>query len=263
MSFQPVLPQSGYSGWVFLKRTMERQQAVQKSLPVQQRDEAYFRDRIGKADTAEKLVSDKRLLRIALTAFGLEGDVNSKAFIQKVLEGGTLKEGSLANKLANKQYQKFAAAFGYGDFPVPRTRISTFPDEILSQYHTRSFEKDIGAQNNTYRLALNAEREIPDLAGKPTSEKAKWYSLLGNPPLREMMQTALGLPKSFAAIDIDQQVSTIQAKTEAAFGSSGLVQFRDPAKLDALIRRFILRSEMQDQAAALSPAAAALSLLRR
>lgn len=263
MSFQPVLPQSGYSGWVFLKRTMERQQAVQKSLPVQQQDEAYFRDRIGKADTAEKLVSDKRLLRIALTAFGLEGDLNSKAFIQKVLEGGTLKQDSLANRLANKQYLKLAAAFGYGDFSVPRTKISSFPDEILSQYHVRSFEKDVGAQNNTYRLALNAEREIPDLAAKSTSEKAKWYALLGNPPLREMMQTALGLPKSFAAIDIDQQVSTIQAKTEAVFGSPNLAQFKDPAKLESLVRRFILRSEMQDQVTAMSQAAVALSLLRR
>ncbi len=140
MSFQPVLPLSGFTGWGFLKRTMERQQAVQQALPVQKRDEAYFRDRIAKADTAEKLVNDKRLLRIALTAFGLEGDVNSKAFIQKVLEGGTLKEGSLANKLADKQYQKFAAAFGYGDFSVPRTKISTFPDEILAQFRARTFE---------------------------------------------------------------------------------------------------------------------------
>ncbi|MFN3575422.1 MAG: DUF1217 domain-containing protein [Tabrizicola sp.] len=263
MSFRPVLPQTGYSGWVFLKRTIERQQAIQKSLPVQQRDEAYFRERIGKADTAEKLVSDTRLLRIALTAFGLEGDLNSKAFVRKVLEGGTLKEGSLANRLANKQYQKLAAAFGYGDFSVPRTKISSFPDEILSQYHVRSFEKEVGAQNNTYRLALNAERELPDLAAKSTSEQAKWYSLLGNPPLREMMQTALGLPKSFAAIDIDQQVSAIQAKTEAAFGSPSLSQFKDPARLEALVRRFMLRSEVQDQTAAMSPAATALSLLRR
>lgn len=263
MSFQPVLPSSGYSGWMFLKRTMARQQSVQQSLPAQQRDEAYFRDRIGKADTAAKLVNDKRLLRIALTAFGLEGDVDSKAFIQKVLEGGTLKEGSLANKLANKQYQKLAAAFGYGDFSVPRTKISTFPEEILSQYKTRSFEKDVGAQNNSYRLALNAEREISDLASRPSSEKAKWYSLLGNPPLREMVQTAFGLPKSFAAIDLEQQVTTLRTKTEAAFGSPDLAQFKDPTKLDALVRRFVLRSEMQDQGASPSPAATALTLLRR
>jgi hypothetical protein len=263
MSFQPVLPLPGYSGWAFLKRTMVRQQAVQQALPVQQRDEAYFRDRIGKADTAEKLVNDKRLLRIALTAFGLEGDVNSKAFIQKVLEGGTLKEGSLANKLADKQYQKLAAAFGYGDFSVPRTKISTFPDEILTQFRARSFETAVGQQNNTYRLALNAERELPGLAAKTTSETAKWFAVLGNAPLREVMQTALGLPKSFSSIDIDQQVSVLKKRTEAAFGSSDIGQFKDTRKLEALTRRFLLQSEMQGQMAAVSPAATALTLLRR
>ncbi len=263
MSFQPVIPLAGYVGWGFLKKTMVRQQMVQQSLPANQRDEAYFRDKIGKADTAEKLVGDKRLLRIALTAFGLEGDVNSKAFIQKVLEGGTLKEGSLANKLADKQYQKFSAAFGYGDFSVPRTKISTFPDEILAQFRSRSFEAAVGQQNNTFRLSMNAEREIPALANKGSSELAKWYTLLGNAPLREVMQTALGLPKSFSSIDIDQQVSTLRKRTEATFGSSDLSQFKDPSKMDALVRRFILQSEMQGQAAASSPAATALALLRR
>jgi hypothetical protein len=263
MSFQPVLPLNGFSGWGFLKRTMVRQQAVQQALPAQQRDEAYFRDKIGKADTAEKLVNDKRLLRIALTAYGLEGDVQNKAFIQKILEGGTLKEGSLANKLADKQYQKLSSAFGYGDYSVPRTRISTFPDEILAAYRTRSFETAVGAQNNTYRLALNAERELPALAARSTSATAKWYAVLGSAPLREVMQTALGLPKSFSAIDIDQQVSVLKARTEAAFGSSDIGQFRDASKLEALTRRFLLQAEMQGQIAASSPAATALQLLRR
>ncbi|MBL9051000.1 MAG: DUF1217 domain-containing protein [Tabrizicola sp.] len=263
MSFQPVLPLTGYSGWGFLKRTMARQQAVQQALPVQQRDEAYFRDRIGKVTTAEQLVNDKRLLRISLTAFGLEGDVNNKAFIQKILEGGTLKEGSLANKLADKQYQKLSAAFGFGDYSVPRTRISTFPDEILAQYRTRSFETAVGAQNNTYRLAMNAEREIPALAARTTSETAKWFTVLGSAPLREVMQTALGLPKSFSSIDIDQQVSVLKARTEAAFGSANLSQFRDPAKMEALVRRFLLQTEMQGQAASFGPGSTALTLLRR
>ncbi len=263
MSFQPVLPLSGYGGWGFLKRTMVRQQAVQQALPAQQRDEAYFRDKIGKADTAEKLVNDKRLLRIALTAFGLENDVGNKAFIQKILEGGTLKVGSLANKLADKQYQKFAAAFGYGDYSVPRTKISTFPDEILTQFRTRSFETAVGAQNNTYRLAMNAERELPALAAKSGSDVAKWYTVLGSAPLREVMQTALGLPKSFSAIDIDQQVSVLTAKTEAAFGSPKISQFADPTKLAALMRRFLLQSQMQGEAAATTPGATTLALLRR
>ena len=263
MSFQPVLPLGGLAGWGFLKRTMEQQQAVQQAAPVQQRDEAYFRERIGKVTTAEQLVSDKRLLRIALTAFGLEADVNSKAFIQKVLEGGTLKEGSLANKLADKQYQKLSAAFGFGDFSVPRTKISTFPDEIIGQFRARRFETAVGAQNNTFRLALNAERELPALAARPISETAKWYSVLGNAPLREVVQTALGLPKSFASIDLDQQVAVLKDRAEAAFGTNGISQFTDPTKMESLVRRFMIRADLQDQGMGNSPAAIALALLRR
>jgi hypothetical protein len=263
MTFQPVLPFSGLTGWSFLKRTMDRQQAIQQASPVLQRDEAYFRDRIGKVQTAEQLVSDRRLLRISLTAFGLENDVNNRAFIQKVLEGGTLKEGSLANKLANKQYRELSAAFGFGDFSVPRTRISTFPDQILAQFRSRSFETAVGAQNNAFRLALNAERELPALAARQTSETARWYAVLGSPPLREVMQTALGLPRSFAAIDLDQQVATLRVKAEATFGASTVSQFADPARMEALVRRFHIRSDAQDQAAGTSPAAIALTLLRR
>lgn len=262
MSFQPVLPLAGFAGWNFLKRTMARQQVAQQSSPVQQRDEAYFREKIGKVKTAEQLVNDKRLLRISLTAFGLEGDLNSKAFIQKVLEGGTLKEGSLANKLADKQYQKLSAAFGFGDFSVPRTEISTFADEILSQFRARSFEAAVGQQNNSYRLAMNAEREIPALAARNTSETAKWYSVLGNAPLRQVVQTALGLPKSFSSIDLDQQVAVLREKTQAAFGSPDISQFTDSTKMEALVRRFMFQSQVQEQGQGSSPAAIALTLLR-
>ncbi len=263
MSFQPLLPMSGYGGWGFLKRTLQRQQAAQLASPVLKRDEAYFRDRIGKIETAEQLVSDRRLLQIALTAFGLEGDVNNRAFIRQVLEGGTLREGSLANRLANKQYHKLCAAFGFGDFPVPRTRISTFPDEILAQYRSRSFEAAVGEQNNAFRLALHAERELPEIASRSGSETAKWYTILGSPPLREVVQKALGLPSSLAAIDIDQQVTTLRDKMRAVFGASTVSQFSDPARLESLIRRFHLGAQVQEQQASSSPAAIALMLMRR
>lgn len=262
MSFQPVLPMSGFAGWGFLKRTMARQQAAQQAAPAQKRDEAYFREKIGKVGTADQLVSDKRLLRIALTAFGLESDVNSSAFIRKVLEGGTLKDGSLANKLADKQYRAFSAAFGFGDFSVPRTKISTFPDEILSRFRARSFETAVGDQNNVYRLALNAEREVSSLATGSSSENVKWYAILGNQPMREVLQTALGLPKSFAAIDLDQQLSVMKTRTRAAFGAESVSQFKDPAKMEALLRRYIVQAEIQGQGAAASSSAIALQLLR-
>ncbi len=261
MSFQPVIPFSGYAGWAFLKRTMAAQQATLQSTGVAKRDEAYFRANIGKIDTAEQLVADRRLLSVALTAFGLEGDINNKAFIRKVLEGGTLTTGSLANRLANKQYQKLSAAFGFGDMSVPRNKISDFADKILPQYSARQFEAAVGGQRNEYRIALNAEREIAVLAAKSGSEDTKWYTVLGNAPLREAFQTALGLPSSFAAIDLDKQLAMMKAKAKSVFGSDSISQFADAAKMEKLVRTYIVRAEIGSVTTGTSAGSVALQLL--
>ncbi len=244
MSFSPVVPLSGYAGWTILKRTATAQKATFEAVSTLKRDEAYFREKIGTIKTAEALVADKRLLRVALGAFGLDADLSNTYFIKKVLSDGTLSTGALANKLADKQYTKLSKAFGFGDYSTPRTQISTFADDIMKAYKTRQFEIAVGESNSDMRLAMNAEREITVLAKQSGSNDTKWYTIMGSPPLRTVFETALGLPKSFAAIDIDQQLSVLQTKSAKIFGSSNISQFSDPAKLEGLIRTFLIKSEV-------------------
>lgn len=260
MNFKPAVPFGGFSGWTFLKRTIEAQKAAFVASAEVRRDEDYFRQKIGGIRTAEALVSDRRLLRVALDAFGLGNDINNRFFIRKVLEDGTLTTGALSNRLADKQYLAFSKAFGFGDYSVPRTQLSDFADTILAQFRTRSFEAAVGAQNDTMRLALNAERELPALAARNANEDTLWYTVIGSPPLRQVFQTAFGLPASFGAIDLDQQLQVYKAKAEQAFGDGGIRQFADPAALDGLIRRFLARSEAQGAPGA--TASAALTLLQ-
>lgn len=263
MSFQPVIPFGGFAGWSFLKRTIASQQAALQSTPSNQSDEEYFRANISKAKTAEDLVSDRRLLRISLAAYGLENDINNKAFVRKVLKDGTLSTDALANRLANKQYQKFSAAFGFGDFPVPRTQLSDFAEKTLQLYRTRSFETAVGNQNNGFRLALNAEREVMSLAARNVSEDTKWFTIMGNAPLRQVFQTALGLPSSFSAIDLDQQLSVLKARTKSGFGDESISQFKDSEKLQELVRTFLVRDELSSRAGFSNTAAStALQLLQ-
>lgn len=262
MSFSPALPLPGFAGWTFLKRTMPAQSQALQAAPEMKRDEAYFREKIGAIDTAEDLVKDRRLLKVALGAYGLDGDLGNRFFIRKVLEGGTLKADSLANRLADKQYLKLADAFGFGDFSTPRNKLSDFADKTLALYRTRQFETAVGRQNGDYRLALNAERELTALAAKSSSNDTKWFTILGNPPLRKVFETTLRLPASIGAIDIDRQLAVFKSRTEAQFGSSEMSQFKDPKKLGGLIRSFLLASEQAGSAGSLQPAARALQLLQ-
>lgn len=263
MTFTPVLPIGGYAGWAFLKRTMPAQVKAFDAQAALKRDEAYFREQISKIDTAEQLVNDPRLLRVALGAFGLQGDIANKFFIRKVLEDGTLTTTALANRLADKQYAKLANAFGFGNAgAAPRTKLSDFADKILVPYKAQQFALAIGEQSDDMRLALNAERELPELAKSGASENSKWYTILGNPPLRRIFEKAFGLPTSFGAIDIDKQVETLRDRTKSAFGSDELKQFSDPVALEKLVRRFLIRSEVDANSAALSSGQVALNLLQ-
>lgn len=244
MSVGPVIPFSGYAGWAFLKRTQARQEATLSASPLMRRDETYFREKIGSIKTAEELVNNRRLLSVATTAFGLEGDLNNKYFLKKVLSDGTLDKADLSNRLADKRYLEFSKAFGFGDFSVPNTQMSDFADKIIAQYKSKKFESAVGETNNSLRLALNADRELEALSRTSSTTDTKWFTVMGNTPLRRVFETALGLPSSFASLDIDQQLSTLKQKSEKLLGDDGFAQFSNPAKREELIRTFLIRDDL-------------------
>jgi len=263
MSFAPVVPLAGYAGWAFLKKTLSNQTAAFNKSPEITRDEDYFRANIGKVKTADQLVADRRLLKVALGAFGLDADIDNKAFIRKVLSDGTLSTDALSTKLADKQYQKFSAAFGFGDFPTPSTQISTFADTILSAYKARQFEAAVGDQSDDLRLALNAQRELAPLAAKSGDDEVKWLTVLGNAPLKQVFAKALGLPAGIGSIDLEQQLTVFQAKAQAAFGDSSVKQFTDGTKVETLIRRFLVRSQAEAVQSQIGSGATALAMLQQ
>lgn len=262
MSFSIALPLSGYGGWKYLKRTEEAQMQRMQADPVMQRDEAYFREKIGSVTTADQLVSDKRLLRVALGAYGLSDDVNNTFFIKKVLQDGTLDTTDLANKLTDKNYAALSSAFGFGDYTVPSTKLSTFADDILARYEQRKFEEAVGDSNGDYRIALYAERELPALAAKTLSGDGKWFSIMGSPPLREFFETAYGLPSSFSTMDVDQQLVVLKEKTDRMFGDSDVDQFTTGDTLDKMVRQYLLRAEIAAGASSYGSGSAALQILQ-
>lgn len=262
MIFQPILPTGGLAGWRFLDRTYDRQMESYQNAALIKRETDHFRDKIASITTAAELVSDKQLLKVALGAFGLEGDADKGYFIRRVLEEGTINPDSIANRLVDKRYVELSDAFGFGSPFGARTGRAAFAETIVSAYQKHSFEVAVGEKDNAMRLALTFRREIADLAEKATSGDTAWYSVLGNPPLRSVFEKAFNLPSEFASIDIDQQVKTLKTKARQQFGSSEIAAFADPAKVEKLIDRFLVRSQIETVNVGLAGASAALALLQ-
>ena len=261
MSYTPIIPASGYAGWKILTRTMTKQKAAFAASAEIKRDEDYFRKKIGSIKTAEELVADRRLLKVALGAFGLESDINNKYFIRKVLEEGTLDSTALANKLADKTYLKLSKTFGFGDYSKPSTGLSDFADNILAKYEARQFEVAVGESDDTFRLALAAQRDLPELAAGSSSDNTKWYSVIGSKSLSAVMRTALGLPESVASLNVDQQLVIYKQKSEKVFGTSEFSTFKDTATLDKLAKLYLVRAQIAS-ASSVSAGSTALQLLQ-
>lgn len=260
MTFQPVIPISGYAGWRFLQRTLDTQKEAFVQSSTFQRQTDYFRENIAKVKSAEDLVSDRRLMQVALGAFGLDDDINSKAFIQKILEGGTLAPDSLANRLSDKRYRAMALEFGFGDLGG-RTNVSNFAEKMLTRFADRQFERAVGEVDGDMRLALSLSSGLRDITEQTLSPNAQWFAVMGNAPLRSIFETALGFPKSFGAIDIDQQLTAFQDRSRSVFGTSNVGDFADPAQQEKLIRLFMVRSEAAAFASS-SVGSVALTLLQ-
>ena len=261
MTAPVLLGSGGIAGWNILKRTAAAQMKMVQQDPVVARTTAYVRDKIADAGTPDALVSDYRLLSAALGAFGLEGDIANKAFIRKILESDLSDDKSLVNRLSDKRYLRLAQAFRYdrGDATV---RSAGFGDKLSTQYVEREFERRVGDGDQDLRIALNARRELANLANRTSTNDTLWFEVLGNPPLRRMFEVGLGFdPKSFGQLPVDRQHAELKGKADKMFGSDSFAVFRDEASVEKLIKTFLVRAQMTQTSAAATGYSNALTLL--
>ncbi|WOI56197.1 DUF1217 domain-containing protein [Palleronia sp. LCG004] len=261
MTFQPVVPFSGPTGWSFLQRTRETQQEAFQQSAVIKRNTDAFRERIGKIGSAEELVKDRQLLEVALGAFGLDEDINNKFLIEKMLTSDTTSKTSMTSRFADKRYETFSKAFGFGDPFGPKIGEKGFADRIVDAYNERQFEIAVGQESTDMRLAMGMSRDLEEITSKKGSADGAWFSVMANTPLRTVMETALGLPKSVGMLDLDQQLNQFRDRAQRVFGVSEVADFADPELQDKMRELYLIRAQMENGSGGNSPASIALSLL--
>ena len=262
--FQPVVPVSGIAGLAFIERTQEKQQAAFEQSPQLQREMEYFRENVFKATTAEALVADRTLLKVALGAFGLDDDIDKKYFLQRILEEGTEDQEALAMRLVDTRYREFSEAFGYGNLLGANVLNSDFSEQMLSQFKTRQFEIAVGQVDNSVRLAMNFKREIAKFlpeTDEVDNAGTAWFRMMGNEPIRSVLEMAFGLPGEIGALDIDKQKELFEAKAASMHGSSSARIFEDPDTIEQVVRDFMARSQIQSGPTLATPGMAAVTLL--
>ncbi len=189
---------------------------------LQQQTDDYTKD-IVNVKSIDDFLADDKTYTYAMKAFGLDAKLGDKNFMREILEGGVSDPDSLANKQTNKNYAAFASAFDFANHGEDATTYSEPEQGTVDKYVRQTMEDNAGAQDQGVELALYFQRKASSITS--------YYDILADKALSQVVRTALQLPDSMAALDIDKQVSIIQKKLD-------ITDFQDPAKLGDFLKRF-------------------------
>jgi len=259
--FQPAVAIGGYAGWKIFDRGATRQLQAFENQESVQRELAYFSEKISLISSPEQLIRDRRLLHIALGAFGLDSEIDKKAIIRRVLEEDVGDPGSFANRMNDLRWRSFAASFSAENLKSGRLKLMSVRDSVAERYVERAFEKAVGDADPDFRLAMNFRREVKAIASGVNADRVGWLQIMGQRPIRTVIEAAFGLPASTANLDIDRQRLIFERKSEGLFGVRSASAFLDDANVELALRRFFTKAGAQADASAGVRNAAVISLI--
>lgn len=213
--------------------------------PEIKRDGDYYLKTIGNIKSIDAFLSNDRVYRYAMKAFGLNDMIYAKAFVRKVLTDGIDSSKSFANQLADPRFRDLAATFNFKRYGTATTSFDRAQQGVVDKFVQTQLETQAGAENEGVRLALYFRRKAPDITTA--------YSILADPALLKVAQVALGLPAATSSANLDTQANLIKSKID-------LDKIDDPAVLNKFLTRFTSMWEATGNGASSSSNNPALAL---
>lgn len=192
------------------------------------RESRYYLERIGSVRSADDLLADPRLLRVALGAWGLEDMTYARGLLRRLLVEGTRETDAFANRIADPRFRSFARAFDFERLGAATTASENVRSGVVQRWLNAELERREGARDPTMRLALYFRRVAPTVGST--------MGLLADRALLEVVRGGLGLPAGMSSLELDRQVSMIEQRLAPA-------DLRDPVQLDRLVTRFLATRE--------------------
>jgi hypothetical protein len=202
-----------------LDRSLE-QKAAEGSIA---RETDYYLNNISSIKSIDDFIKNTRVFTYAMKAFGLDDMTYAKGYMRKILAEGVADPQSLANRVSDDRFLRFATVFNFARDGEAATTTAEAGQGVAGRYVRQALETSAGQDNEGVRLALYFLREAP---------KAKSpYDLLADPALWQVVKTVFGFPDEMANAAIDKQAAAVTQRLD-------LADLKDPAKLDRLIAQF-------------------------
>jgi hypothetical protein len=156
---------STYASYNSVVRNLQQSLTRVAQQPDVTRNAAYYKENIGKINTVDEFLKNDRLYQYAMKAYGLEDMIYAKAFMRNVLESDLLDANSFANKLTDKRFRDFAAAFSFTSPDTPAAQSSNQTDDMVGLYTAQVQSRVEGIDEDTryYNAMIGGIKSVDEL----------------------------------------------------------------------------------------------------
>jgi hypothetical protein len=204
-----------------------RQIANKADEPQIARELDRFENAVRRSRSVEELLRNRDAMRVILAANGLENQLNAPGLVRRVLTSDLRNPDSAAfqmgrqngNWLSTAQdldFQRRGLQVAQSESMIARLRIA---------YAQTRWEESLEQQAPGLSLAVVFKRRAANIDNA--------YEVLGDPVVREIVTTTLGIPRQLANQSVEAQSRAINNRLDVS-------RFKDPAFVDTFARRYLL-----------------------
>jgi len=211
------------------EKNQTKQIAAQAKTPEVQRDVAAFRKAVASAKDVRTLLANPAVQKVLLTANGLGDQIGFTGLVTKALLSNPNDPKSLANQLSNKAWKSAAATYNFASKGLAVIKDPKVLDTVANAYAEINWRKSLDATTPglsdalTFRTTVGNAKNVDDI--------------LGDPVLRRVVTTTLGIPQEIVNQTLNAQEKAITSKVD-------IKQFKNKNFVETFAKRYLIQTSL-------------------
>src|SRR3984957_12810520 len=201
---------------------------------------------VSKAKTVQQLLTNPAVMQVLMTANGLADQIPYTALAQKTLQSKVNDPKSLANMLADTRWKSVVQTYDFANKGLSVIQNPKVLSTIANGYAEVTWRQSLDATTPGLSNALTFRGEASTITSVD--------QILGDPVMRSVVTTTLGIPLQIAFQPLEAQEKTISSQVD-------ITQFKDPTFVDTFLQRYMIAAAAAAAAAASTSSASSLPSL--
>ncbi len=203
--------------------------AAEAKQPDVQRDVAAFRKAVAGAKDVKTLLANPAVQQVLLTANGLGDQIGSTGLITKALLSDPTDPKSLASQLTNTAWKSTAATYNFATKGLTVLKDPNVLNTVANAYAEVKWRQSLDATTPglsdalTFRTSVANAKNVDDI--------------LGDPVLRRVVTTTLGIPQEIANQSLNAQENAITSRVD-------IKQFKNKNFVETFAQRYLVMTSL-------------------